>query len=228
MPTSTPPRHQNFRDQVAGIVRDRVLDGTLRPGDRIDQDGLAEELHVSKLPVREALIQLEWMGLIRTIPYRGSFVVELEPADLRDTYYVYGTVCGLAARRAVDTLSADDLDRLGALLDAIDEHRDTPAIDAEHMQFHRLINRAGTSRRMRRIIGQVYDSLPVRTFDFTRLWFDGAQRDHRAILTHLRAGDHDAAEEATLQHFIAGGERVIEALTAQGYWAATDPPQAPE
>ena len=218
MPAST-VRRQNLRDGVADIVRDRILDGTLRPGDRIDQDGLAAELELSKLPVREALIQLEWMGLIRTIPYRGSFVVELEPDDLRDTYFVYGTVCSVAARRAALTLSESTLDHLGVLLDAIDDHHDTGDIDAAHMEFHQTINRAGTSRRMRRIIGQLYDSLPIRTFDFTHLWIEGTQRDHRLILDCLRRGDADAAAEATCDHFTTGGERVIEALAERGYWA---------
>jgi DNA-binding GntR family transcriptional regulator len=215
---SRPKPRPNLRAEVAAVVRDRILNGELVPGTRIDQDGLAADLGVSKLPVREALIQLEWMGLVETVPYRGSFVVELEPDYLRDTYRIYGMVCGLAAERAVTHLSSNDLDALGSLLDRIDDPRDDHELDEAHMEFHRRINRAGASRRMRRIIGQLLDSLPVRAFDFTPLWLEDTQREHRAILRLLRDRDGEAAASATAEHFIAGGERVVVALTERGYW----------
>ena len=215
-------RRQNLRDSVAEVIRNRILDGGLRPGERIDQDGLAEELQVSKLPVREALIRLEWTGLVRTVPYRGSFVVELEPDDLRDTYRVYGTVCAMAAERAVPNLSAAEHDRLEGLLVKIDRGPDAADIDSAHMEFHRRINRAGASRRMRRLIGQLLDSLPVRTFDFTHLWLEGTQREHWAMLGLLRDRDAAGLAHATREHFIAGGERVVEALHERGYWTLAE------
>lgn len=223
MPGSAAAQRHNLRDSVAQVIRDRILSGVLRPGQRIDQDGLAEELNLSKLPVREALIRLEWLGLVRTIPHRGSFVVELDPEDLLDTYRVYGTVCAMAAEAAVGKLSPADIDHLERLLDAIDAGPEAADIDAAHMEFHRCINRAGASRRMRRIIGQLLDSLPVSTFDFTHLWIEGAQQEHRAMVSLLRDGDAENLAIATCQHFCAGGERVVEALRARGYWAEPGP-----
>jgi DNA-binding GntR family transcriptional regulator len=208
----------NLRDWVAEELRERILAGTLAPGARIDQDGIARELGVSKLPVREALIRLEWVGLVRTVPHRGSSVVQLDPQDLRDTYRIYGMVCGLAGERAVEHLTAGDLHDLERLLDRIDEATDNHELDNAHMEFHRRINRAGGTRRTRRIIGQLLDSLPVRAFDFTGQWLTDTQAEHRKILSLLRDGDAKAAAATIEQHFITGGERVIDALYERGYW----------
>ena len=72
------PRRRNLSEDVAEYIREGIMSGALRPGTRIDQDAIAADLGVSRLPVREALISLDKEGLINTIPRRGAFVARME------------------------------------------------------------------------------------------------------------------------------------------------------
>ena len=93
------PRRRNLAEDVAEHIRQEILAGRFRPGDRIDQDAIAVQLGVSRLPVREALIALDQEGLIESIPRRGAYVQRLEREDIADHYQLFGQAAGLAAYR---------------------------------------------------------------------------------------------------------------------------------
>ena len=75
-----------LKDEAAQYVRDRILTGVRKPGMKIDQDAVADDLGARRLPVREALIALEAEGLVETIARRGLYVAALSPSDIRDHY----------------------------------------------------------------------------------------------------------------------------------------------
>src|SRR5690606_9987065 len=105
----------NLKDEVARYVRDLILSGAVHAGQRIDQDEIAEQVGVSRLPVREALIILEAEGLIVNVARRGSFVAPLSPDDFFDHFEMYGLLAGIAAGRAARS------DRQPALLESLEE-----------------------------------------------------------------------------------------------------------
>jgi len=111
-PVLRPPRRRNLAEDVAEYIRASIMSGALLPGERIDQDAIAAELGVSRLPVREALISLDKEGLIRNLPRRGAFVAEMDREDVLDHYQLFGQVAGLAAARAAARMTADEVDRL--------------------------------------------------------------------------------------------------------------------
>ena len=80
------PRRRNLAEDVSDHIRDGILTGRLRPGTRIDQDAIAQEFGVSRLPVREALIAWDQERLVRTIARRGAYVQRLERDDIADHY----------------------------------------------------------------------------------------------------------------------------------------------
>ena len=81
-------------------------------GTRIDQDALAAEFSVSRMPVREALRQLGAEGFVTIVPHRGAIVTALSPAEVEEIYEIRAALEGVAARHASQTLTADDLERL--------------------------------------------------------------------------------------------------------------------
>ena len=92
-------------DQVALYIRWLIFDGVLPPGTRVPQDEIAQQLGVSRIPVREALIALEREGWVTIQLHRGAFINALNEDDVRDHYELYGRVYGFAARRAIDRSS---------------------------------------------------------------------------------------------------------------------------
>src|SRR5882724_4974392 len=99
-------------DLVAVHIRSLIFNGELRQGDRMRQDEIAQRLGVSRIPVREAIIALDREGWLTITPHRGAFVHGLDADSLRDHYELLGLVYGLAARRATERASDDDLVRL--------------------------------------------------------------------------------------------------------------------
>src|SRR3954451_3726879 len=89
-------------DLVAIHVRSLIFNGELRQGDRVPQDDIAEELGVSRIPVREAIIALDREGWVTIEPHRGAFVHGLDAAAVNDHYELIGLMWGLAARRVIE------------------------------------------------------------------------------------------------------------------------------
>lgn len=208
----------SLKDVAAQEIRHRVFNGGLRPGQKIDQDALADELGISKLPVREALISLGHEGIVEHIARRGAYVAELSRDDIRDHYVVFGMVAGLAAERAAARLAANDLAGLCDLAHRMEAGSPGPEQDDLNFEFHRAINLAADSRRLVSVLGSLGRLIPHGWFESHGGWAERAHREHRAILDALVARDGAAAREATRRHFAGGGDVAVMRLEAHRYW----------
>ncbi len=207
-----PRRRTNLADEVAAHLRTSILSGRLRSGQRIDQDAIAEELGVSRLPVREALISLDREGLVRTIPRKGSYVARIDRDDIADHYQIFGQVAGLAAARAVARLDDAGFAKLVALHDRMSEVESLDEQQALNHEFHRMINVAADSPRMTSVLALLSRSLPMPYADFPAEWLDEANRQHRDILDAFRRRDTLAVQRAMEQHITASARHAIEVL----------------
>ncbi|MTD54351.1 GntR family transcriptional regulator [Amycolatopsis pithecellobii] len=213
---------QNLRDEIASHIRGLIFSAHLLRGQRIDPTELAAVFGVSKLPVREALIQLESEGLVDNIARRGAFVAMLDPDDFYDHFQAFGKIVAVAAERAATRISEEDLDQLERLvrrMEAWDENDRERDVERLNHQFHRIINRSGGSRRLKGIIRSLAASIPEDLYHRSRGWTPEAQAEHRLILTALRARDGSVAAVASARHAEAGGRDLVESLRASGFWA---------
>ena len=213
-----PRRRRNLAEDVADHLRDAILTGQLRPGTRIDQDAVAEQLGVSRLPVREALIALDQEGLIRTIPRRGSYVQQLQRDDIADHYQLFGRVAGLAAARAVVRIDAKQL----AELEAVHAQMATATDPREHerlnFEFHRIVNQAAGSRRIAGVLKLLSRSLPSHYFEFIPEWPDRAEAQHGEILDAFRRRDPAGAQLAMERHLDESARYAIAALEQMDFF----------
>jgi DNA-binding GntR family transcriptional regulator len=184
-----------------------------------DLDEISAVMGVSKLPVREALIQLESEGLIESRTHRGSYVAMITPDDVRDHYHIFGLVCGVAATRAATSMSPERLDELEKICLAMESSDDQVLLQELNIEFHRLVNREGGSGRLRAVLRNLASSLPGRFYEFTPEWSHDANEHHREILEFLRAGDGEAAGRAMAEHTRLGAEFAVKVLEERGYWA---------
>ena len=207
-----PRRRRNLAEDVAAHIRDAILSGRLKPGQRVDQDAIAEELGVSRLPVREALIALDQEGLVQTIPRKGTYVSRVDRDDIVDHYQIFGQVAGLAAARAVARLDDAGLERLVALHDAMSRAGILQEQQRLNHEFHRTINTAAGSQRMSAMLQLLSRSLPMPYADFPPEWLDEANRQHRDILDAFRRRDTLAAQRSMEQHINASARHAIEVL----------------
>ena len=221
LPATTSPVRRSrptLKDEVAAHIREQILSGEKLPSSKIDLDEISAFMGVSKLPVREALIQLESEGLIETRTHRGSYVAMTTPDDVRDHYQIYGLVCGLAATRAATSMSEEDFERLASICGRM-EASDDPAVQQDlNVEFHRLINRAGSSGRLLAVLRYLASSLPGRFYEFAPGWSHDANEHHREILGHLRARDGQASGRAMSEHTRLGAEYAVNLLASRGFW----------
>ncbi|MEV6062834.1 GntR family transcriptional regulator [Nocardia asteroides] len=215
LPRVTPPT--SLKNTAVQEIRRRIFAGELRPGDKIDQDEIADSLGISKLPVREALIALELESIVDMPPRRGAFVALVTRDDVRDHYWLLGVVSGLAAARAADRIGASSLDALGRILDRMTtaSRRDRETLNFE---FHRMINRASGSRRLLTELKVLGSAAPHGFYETHDDWSETADRDHRAILAALRARDVTTARLVTEEHFLHGGDRAVRMLESRRFW----------
>ena len=222
-PVELPPRpgpvnHPSLKDTAAAYLREQILTGQLPPGTKIDQDEISEALGISRLPVREALIELAQESLIDAVPRRGAFVARLERADVVDHYRIFGLIAGLAGSRAATSLSDEELAHLRRIHESFVAATDPEDKAHWNHEFHRIINRAGGSRRLASVLGLLSRSLPVRYFEFAPTWATISAGHHARILTALEAHDAHETQRMMEHHLAESGDLAVEILQEMGYW----------
>ncbi|MGV0791478.1 GntR family transcriptional regulator [Mycolicibacterium sp. XJ1819] len=212
------------RDVAAAWVMQRLFDGRLRSGDRLDRQQIADEVGISRVPVQEMLAQLERDGIVRTEYHRGAYLERFDPATVAETYELFGLITGHAAAAAAQVMTpelAGSLDKLVAKLGRAGQAE----FNDVTWEFRRQVNLAASGPRMRAML------LTFRTFMPTAysLLLD-IQRNRTAIRQHYRAecraltkGDPAAARRAAESRCADEGEMLIKELVRRRVF---DPPTA--
>jgi DNA-binding GntR family transcriptional regulator len=201
-------------------IRRRIFAREIKPGARIEQEPLAEEIGMSKIPVREALSALVAEGLVEMIPRRGAFVVPLSKADIADHYWMLAHISGRAAERAAENLSEESLDELARLIERMEAATDEQERSQANFEFHSLINHAAHSPRILAVLRTLGSPIPLEFYESNTELATEADAEHRDLLDALRSRSGPRARAAMEDHFMQGADKAIEVLAAQGFWDA--------
>ncbi|MHB1133853.1 MAG: GntR family transcriptional regulator [Chloroflexota bacterium] len=198
----------SLRMNVLGTLRSYILTGKLRPGDRLLENGIAQQMGVSRAPVREAIRYLEQEGLVESAPHRGTYVAQLSADEIEQIYHVRALLEGYAVRRAVAMAAADDHLRLKGLLEAMRlaaAARDFDGLVASDLAFHEEILRLSGSRAIQRIWSTMDAIIRNRTYSILRRSWradiaDYTVASHEPLVAAFFSGDADKAQAALEQH----------------------------
>jgi DNA-binding GntR family transcriptional regulator len=215
-------RRRNLAEDAAEHIRSAILSGDLRPGERIDQDAIAEHLGVSRLPVREALISLDQEGLINVIPRRGAYVASFSREDVIDHYQLFGQVAGLAAARAVVRMDDADVARLIELNRRLSRAENVVEQEQLNHEFHRTINLSCASQRILSMLGLLSRSLPMPYDKLPPEWLADADQQHSDILDAFTRRDTLAAQRSMEQHISASGRHAVDVLDRLHFFDASE------
>lgn len=198
--------HRPLRDVVATEMRRLILDGTLSPGERLIEDRLAEQLGVSRNPVREAIRVLEAEGFLEVVARRGCFVATLSAKQADDLFEVRLALEPLGARLAACQASPDRIARMKAVLaqaqTSPDQH-DLDTLAELHTELHSLIfEMTGNNYLIALAIPMVRrgqwllrQAAPLRT--------PSAWSEHHGLIAAIEAGDPDLAEARGRHHVLS-------------------------
>jgi len=195
------------RAQAASELRDRILTGRLQPGDRLDLDQLTAEFGISRTPIREALLELSYEGLVEITPRSGMAVVGITPEDAVDNFAVLAALVGKAAEMATGRMTPAELAELAELADAIEGSDD---VVAANRRFHRALNLAARSPRLLTYLRQ---AVRVNYFELFPEAEQRSKEEHAALLEAMIRGDAPAARAIAEAHVLSAGE-------ALGGWLA--------
>ena len=174
------------RAQAANELRDRILTGRLRPGDRLDLDQLTAEFGISRTPIREALLELSYEGLVAITPRSGMAVVGITPDDAVDNFAILAALAGKGAEMATERMGAAELAELERLADDIDGSDD---VVGANRRFHRAVNHAARSPRLLVYLRQAIRVVPGNYFDLFPEQEHRSKHEHAALLEAMAAGD---------------------------------------
>jgi DNA-binding GntR family transcriptional regulator len=183
-----------------------IVDGELVPGSRLLQMRLAEELGVSRTPIREALLQLEREGLVYTLPGRGMFVKSATHTEVLEFYEMRGLVEPHAARRAAERASADDIARVQAVQQRLEQPNSdmSEALRLNAGLHQALVAPCGNRMLIRLLAGFWAQEQALRAYALqmsshprgvTRM-----KQEHRAITAAFAAGDGERVEQLVREH----------------------------
>lgn len=203
-------------------IRRSILEGALRPGERIVEQQLAELLNVSRTPVREALLKLERENLVARIG-RGMAVKRYSSDEVRDIYNLRAHLESFAARMTAERITEGEIVALERIQDDMETERleigraeTIRNLSRENQHFHALVVRAARNAPLERCFVQVFQ-LPLLYKAY--VYFDDerkrrSDRDHRELIEMLRAREGAAAEEHWRRHLRRGGDVLAQHLAA--------------
>lgn len=200
-------KYKTIREIVYDTLKERILKGHYSSGQRLITDDLAKEFNVSRMPIREALQQLEAAtGLVSLIPHKGATVVETSEEDLVEVFQIRVALESLAARLACPNINDSQIDQLEALNQKIIDMKHTD--DEEHFQeinldFHSRLWKAANSPRLETMLRSLYDA--SRNYRYISLKlpgrFEEIVQEHREIINALRSANACEVEEIVKKHY---------------------------
>ena len=199
---------RTVRARAADELRDRILTGRLRRGTRLDLDELTAEFGTSRTPLREALLELSYEGLVEVAPRSGITVLGITPDDARDNFAILAALAGKAAEWATARITPQQLSELDELATAIFGAAD---VVGANRRFHRALNLASGSPRLLVHLRQAVRVVPASYFELFPEREETSRTEHAALLAAIRAGDGGAARAIAEAH-------VLDAGAALGDW----------
>ncbi len=203
-----------LREKIVYSIRDAIIKGDLKPGERVAESSLSASLGISRTPIREAIRQLESEGFLTVEPRKGATVSSFSDRNIREFYEIKSILEGHAARCAALNLSEADIERMQDLNEQMKKRllkRDANALLRLHNEFHDVFLASCGNERLRDLVNNL-----VRRFQRFRYLLsisgelEEALRQHDLIIEAFRARDPDLAAKLVRDNALKGGESLLD------------------
>lgn len=208
---------QSLHQEVANRLRQRIIEGDIAPGAKLNERQLCEVMDVSRTPLREAIKMLAAEGLVELLPNRGAAVAQLDEQDVIDTFEVIAGLEGLSGELAAQRITAEELSEIRALhfeMCAAHARRDLPTYYRLNAAIHERINAAARNPVLAQTWRTVNARLQVLRF---RSNLDGAKWDqaldeHEQMIDMLARRDFNGLRELLVRHLLVKRDTVVELM----------------
>lgn len=215
--------YKPLREIVFETIREAIISGHLKPGERLMEVQLAEELGVSRTPVREAIRKLELEGFLVMVPRKGAYVAGISLKDIADVFEIRASMESLAAGLAAERITEEELEKLERILVSVAESADQNDLDGivnTDTDFHDIIYRASRNERLIQIISNLREQ--IQRFRATSLTFPGrmkvAVEEHRKLVEAISERNVALAQALAQEHVENAENSMLEVLEQSGQW----------
>lgn len=195
----------SLTDEIVDIIRDRILKGEYKIGEKIKENQIATEFKVSRTPIREAFKQLENEGLIDYVPNRGCFAKGFTRQDIEDIYAVRKALEIMAVEWAVSRISDQQIKALkeqSELMEFYTARKDSDKVLELNSAYHDIIYDAAGSRFMAQILRSYkeYIEQTRKVILYEQAYLEEILQEHKVILEAIIARDAECAKAAMADH----------------------------
>ncbi|MBW6508981.1 MAG: GntR family transcriptional regulator [Desulfuromonadales bacterium] len=211
-------RHQTLREKILETIRDAILKGNLKPGEKVAEPELAERFGISRTPIREAFRQLESEGYLTVIPRKGAVVAALSERDVQEFYAIKSILEGYAASLAARNLTEKELERLETVnnkLRTLAAEGDVRSFYRVHNEFHEVFLKAADNNKLYELIHQL--GMKFSRLRIASLSVNGRMEisvdEHDSLLDAFRRKDAETAENLVKKTASIGSKVLLDSMT---------------
>lgn len=211
------PIPRQLHQEVAARLRQRIVEGLIAPGTKLNERELSTQLEVSRTPLREAIKMLAAEGLVELLPNRGAVAAQLDVQDVIDTFELIAGLEALSGELAAQRIDAAELAEIRALhfeMLAAYTRRDLSNYYRLNARIHECINAAARNPVLTQTYLTVNSRLQALRFrsNFDERKWQRAVDEHAAMLEHLAARDAPAMRALMMQHLQHKCDAVIDLM----------------
>jgi len=201
--------------QIADALRSDIVFGRVEPGAKMGQQQLCERFGTSRMPVRDALRELTYEGLLTSDQGGHAVVATMSKAYIEDSYEIDGILQGQAARRAAKTADETEIGELRRLHDAMVAVADDPQrLGDLNRDFHACIVRFAGSRKLEVALRAISMNMPINASFLAQFpeWRGRVSGEHEAIIAAIEARDGERADALMREHVASAGRHLTRYL----------------
>lgn len=212
-----PDEYLPLRDVVFKTLRQAILTGELKPGERLMEIHLANQLGVSRTPIREAIRMLELEGLVTMIPRRGAEVAHITQKSLQDVLEVRRALDALAVELACERITESELTKLREACNhfaQVTKTMDATQIAKADVELHDIIVQAANNIRLKQLVSNLSEQMYRYRFEYIKDASKHEQliKEHEIIFNAIAAKDKETAAQAVKTHIDNQEQSIIEML----------------
>ncbi|MBC7078104.1 MAG: GntR family transcriptional regulator, partial [Synergistales bacterium] len=197
--------YKNAREAAFEKIKEAIIKGHFKPGEKLVEQTLAQEMGVSRTPVREAIRRLEAEGFVVSIPRKGVVVSRADKEEIVQLYSIRAELEGLAARWAIENADEDDIQKLDEAISRMEEAAASGDLDGvvqSNTLFHDAIAQASKSRILCTLLKTLQDN--IQRFRFQSLHLPGrpeaALAEHKETIAAIKEKKAEEADRLLTEH----------------------------
>lgn len=209
--------YKPLREVIFTTLRDAIIVGELRPGERLMEVKLAEKMGVSRTPVREAIRKLELEGLVDMIPRKGAHVADLSVKDIVDVLEVRASLDGLAALLAAERITDEEIDELNHVNSQFVSFLQKENLQGsikKDVEFHEIIYRSSRNEKLIQIVSNLREQVQRFRVIYLKDYVNPKEleKEHKDIIDAICSKDSEISRKVAQNHIKSQQESIINAI----------------